>query len=468
MDNHKPFSQENLNEIFKISPLKPDRVNSRECGWLEFKESFGWASAAKYLRSCAAFANAKGGYIVFGIANQPHTLNGLKGKNLESFELLDPEQMTKHFNDHFAPEIVWDIHQYELNGNIYGLIYIHESKNKPVVCCKDAGKDLKEGDIYYRYRGRTERIKYPELRTILDTKREQEQQIWMQHLANIARIGVQDAGIFDLQTGQVTGSSGSFLIDESLLSQLAFIKEGEFSEVKGKPALKLIGSVQPIGSVPLGIGRKQIVKTKGIRIADIVGSFLNREPVPEPQEFVKQICFETTAFLPCYYYMHCAGFDADKTIKMLDEVVSRSTSKTKLIARIANGAIQKVALPTGDSATARKKRSFVEQLASKSVDTELSNDDLLYCLQTIRGLSATEVASNSPYLSGLLRTWFNKHYSSAQGALADNLRRAICWIDEAIYKEGICAIPASVAAPKTVVKRRVRSRSKTDSTVDLL
>lgn len=34
----KPFSQENLNEIFKRSPLKPDRVNSRESGWLEFKE----------------------------------------------------------------------------------------------------------------------------------------------------------------------------------------------------------------------------------------------------------------------------------------------------------------------------------------------------------------------------------------------------------------------------------------------
>lgn len=272
-----PFTQERLNEIFKSSLTKPDRVISRESGWLEFKESFGWASIAKYLRTCAAFANTKGGYIVFGIANQPHTLKGLKGKNLEAFENLDPEQMSKHFNDHFAPETMWDIHQYELDGNMYGLIYVNESNNKPVVCCKDAGKELKEGDIYYRYRGRTERIKYPELRTILDTKRQQEQLLWMQHLANIARIGVQDAGIFDLQTGQVTGSCGSFLIDESLLSQLSFIKEGEFSEVKGKPALKLIGSVHPIGSIPLGGGRKQIVKTKGIRIADIIGSFLNRD-----------------------------------------------------------------------------------------------------------------------------------------------------------------------------------------------
>jgi hypothetical protein len=430
-----PFSQENLNEIFKISPNKPDRVISRECGWLEFKESFGWASIAKYLRSCAAFANAKGGYIVFGIANQPHTLKGLKGKNLEAFEILDPEQMTKHFIDHFAPEIEWEIHQYELHGNVYGLLYMHESKNKPVVCCKDAGKELKEGDIYYRYRGRTERIKYPELRAILDTNREQEEQFWMQHLTNIARIGVREAGIFDLQTGQVTGSGGSFLIDESLLSQLSFIKEGEFSEVKGKPTLKLIGDVHPIGSIPSNVGRKQIVKTKGIRIGDIVSSFLNQDKIWEPQEFFKQICFENTAFLPCYYYIRKAGLSNDEAAETLRGVVSRSTSKAKLIERIVNGITQSLAPPTGDTTIAIKKHGFKEQLTRSCVDLSLSEKDLEHCLQTIRSLSAEEISVYSVYLRELLRTWFNKHYASAQGPLANSLRRTICWIDEALFKE---------------------------------
>jgi hypothetical protein len=435
MDSHMPFSQENLNEIFKISPNKPDRVISRECGWLEFKESFGWASIAKYLRSCAAFANAKGGYIVFGIANQPHTLKGLKGKNLEAFEIFDPEQMTKHFIDHFAPEIEWDIHQYELHGNVYGLLYVHESKKKPAVCYKDAGKELKEGDIYYRYRGRTERIKYPELRTILDTKREQEEQFWMQHLTNIARIGVREAGIFDLQTGQVTGSGGSFLIDESLLSQLSFIKEGEFSEVKGKPVLKLIGNVQPLESLPSNVSRKQIIKTKGIRIGDIVSSFLNQEHVLEPQEFFKQICFENTAFLPCYYYIRKAGLNNGEAAEMLRGVLSRSTSKAKLIKRITDETTQSLAPPTGDTTTARKKREFKEQLTRNCVDLSLSEKDLEHCLQTIRSLSDEEISAHSVYLRELLRTWFNKYYASAKGPLADNLRRTICWIDEALFRE---------------------------------
>ena len=435
MDNHKPFSQENLNEIFKISPVKPELVISRENSWLEFKESFGWASLAKYLRSCAAFANVKGGYIVFGIANRPHTLKGLKGKNLESFEALDPEQMSKHFNDHFVPEIEWDIHQYELHGKIYGLLYVHESKNKPVICCKDKEKELKEGDIYYRYRGRTERIKYSELRTILDTQREHEQLLWMQHLTNISRIGVREAGIFNLHTGQVTGSGGSFLIDESLLSQLSFIKEGEFSEVKGKPVLKLIGNVQPIGSIPANASKKQIIKTKGIRVGDIVSSFLNQDNILEPQEFFKQICFEETAFLPCYYYIRKSDLNNGEAVEMLRSVVSRSKSKAKLIERITKGSTQNLTPPAGDTATATKKREYKEQLTKSCADLSLSEKDLEHCLQTIRGLSAEEVLAHSVYLRKLLRTWFNKHYASARGSLADNLRRAICWLDEALFKE---------------------------------
>jgi hypothetical protein len=157
--------------------------------------------------------------------------------------------------------------------------------------------------------------------------------------------------------------------------------------------------------------------------------------------------------------MNIAGYDAAKTIKMLDEVVSRSVSKTKLLERISNGSVQKIALPTGETPAARKKRDFVAKLASKSIDTELTNDDLLCCLQTIRGLSAPEVSSNSLYLRGILRGWFNKHYSSAQGALADNIRRAICWIDEALYMDGINSDYPLIAKPLKV-KRKSEAKIK--------
>ena len=432
MEERKPFSQENLNEIFKISPKDSERVISRESSNLEFKESFGWASLAKYLKTSASYANAKGGYIVFGIANRPHRLCGLSGTNLTLFEDIDPEKLSRNFNDHFAPEIEWTIHEYELEGKAYGLLYIHEAKDKPVVCTKDAGKELKEGDILYRYRGRSERIKYPELKTILEAKRENEQRLWMQHLENIARIGVRDAGVFDLYTGCVTGSGGSFLIDESLLSQLSFIKEGEFSEVKGKPALKLIGSVEPLAGKVLGTSKKHLLKTKGIRIADIVLGAMNHENVSEPDEFIKQVCFESTAFLPVYYFIKKSGMTLDKTVEMLDGVVTRSATRAKLIERLKNRNTQASSIPSSSTIAATKKRKYAESLGNKNVNTAISEKELEYCLQAIRGLSADEVKSNSNYIRDLLRTWFNKHYALAKGSLADNLRRSICWVDEAL------------------------------------
>lgn len=436
MGTKTPFSQEDLNEIFKISPTDPDRVISRESSTVEFKESFGWASLPRYLKTSAAYANTKGGYIVFGIANKPHCLCGLLGANLKLFEDIDPEKMSRNFNDHFAPEIEWTIQEYELLGKVFGLLYIHEAKDKPVVCIKDAGKELKESDIYYRYRGRTERIKYPELKAILEAKRETEQRLWMQHLENIARIGVREAGIFDLHTGSVSGSGGSFLIDESLLSQLSFIKEGEFSEIKGKPALRLIGHVEPLAGTVIGTAKKQIVKTKGIRTADIVLSALNQENVPEPDEFIKQICFESTAFLPIYYYIKKSGMTLDKTVETLEGVISRSATRGKVIERLKSGNTQQLTIPKGSTSVATQKKKHAETLCNKKVNTDLSGKELEYCLQAIRGLTADEVKFDSKYIRELLRTWFNKHYASAKGPLADNLRRAICWVDEALYMGG--------------------------------
>jgi hypothetical protein len=431
MDAKSPFAQENLNEIFTISPSDPERVISRESSSLEFKESFGWISLPKYLKTSAAYANAKGGYIVFGIADNPHRLCGLSGTNLNLFEGIDPKEMSGNFNEHFAPEVEWAMHEYELQGKIFGLLYIHEAKDKPVVCTKNAGNELKESDIYYRYRGRSERVKYPELKAILEAKRETEQRLWMHHLENIARIGVREAGIFDLHTGSVTGSGGSFLIDESLLSQLSFIKEGEFSEVKWRPTLKLIGHVEPLAG-SISIVPKQIVKTKGIRTADIIICTLNQSDVPEPEEYIKQICFENTAFLPIYYFIKKSRMTVDETVKVLENVVSRSTTRVKLIERLKNENTQELPVTNGTTKAATQKRHYVEALRNNRVDANITEKELEYCLQAIRGLTAAEVKSNSKYIRDLLRNWFNMHYASVKGPLADNIRRAICWVDEAL------------------------------------
>ncbi|MCD4786315.1 MAG: ATP-binding protein [Candidatus Eremiobacteraeota bacterium] len=430
-----PFTQEKLNSIFKVSPTCPDRVNSRESSWLEFKESFGWKSLPKYLKTSAAYANVNGGYIVFGIKNKPHVMLGLSENGLQSFRNIDPEKMTQNFNEYFDPEINWKIDEYELNNKIFGILYIYESKNKPVICRKDSSNVLKQGEIHYRYRGRTQKIKYSELREILETKRKNEQKLWLKHLSQIARIGVRNAGVFDFHTGMVNGTGGSFLIDETLLSQIAFLKEGQFNE-KGAPALRLIGNVEAIGSnIPMGIGVKKIIKTKGIRIGDIIVTFLNQDIPDDPEEYIKQICFESTGFLPVYYYMNLANLDSEKTINILEQVISRRQSGKKLVERLRKKSTQHMNMTNSQNEIADKKRELASQLINKKVDENLSEKNLIYCLQALRTLSPEQIASNSEDIRDLLKMWFNKYYASASGYLAGNLRRAICWVDEALYME---------------------------------
>ncbi len=303
-----------------------------------------------------------------------------------------------------------------------------------IMCTKNEDRDLREGDIYYRYRGRSERIKYPELKIIIEQTRENEQRLWMKHFFQIAKIGVKDVGIFDLQSGQVTGSKASFIIDESLLSQLSFIKEGEFSEEKGKPVLKIIGVVSPVSSPLTTLGKKQIIKTKGIRIGDIVLSFLNQEKVAEPQEFIRQICFENTAFLPVYYYIRAANMNNDEAIALIDAVLSRSQAKSKLRERISKGLSQMIPIPDNIEVSTRKKKEIVLHIKKEKIRKDIIEDDTIYCLRAIRGLNPDEVKRHFAFIRNILKEIFCKKYASADSGLAGELRRAICWVDEALFK----------------------------------
>ena len=55
------------------------------------------------------------------------------------------------------------------------------------------------------------------------------------------------------------GKAGSFLIDENLLPQLSFIKEGEFQERSGTPTLKLVGELRKASSV-VKTERRDLIK----------------------------------------------------------------------------------------------------------------------------------------------------------------------------------------------------------------
>ena len=425
--NTNPFNQEVLNRIFAVSAKHPDRLTSRESGWLEFKESFNFQSLGKYIRSAGAFANAKGGYIVYGIANSPHKLIGLRD---DRFNELDPERMSEFLNEHFDPEVEWDRHIHEIDSKEYGILYFRESRNKPVICRKgtDDGKALKEGEIYYRYKGRTQTIRYAEIKELIEERRRNEQLLWFKHLKEIARVGIQEAGIFDLRSGKVTGAGGHFLIDESLLSQVSFIREGEFNEKHGKPTLKIIGEARAVGPASIGmVGKAHIIKTKGIRASDIILGCLRSEKIAEPQSYLTQICYENTAFLPFYFLLKPCKLTLDEAAKIVSEERSTQPAKTKLLERIKNEVSLKVPMPfTGNMAGQRKLR-IRDLLLKKQIPPNPDGQCLKDFLTMIRTLQRPDI--DAEFIKSQLERWFNKHYANGDSGVNHEIRRAVCYVD---------------------------------------
>ncbi len=249
-------NSDDYKKIFSFHDSIANRIMSRESSWLEFKESFNWGSRDKYTKSMAAFANNKGGYIVFGIKDKPRDLVGLQNVN---FETMDKVTITTYLNSVFSPEIIFDKFLITVQSQSIGILYTHQAKTKPVVCLK-SGNELKESDIYYRYNASSERIKYSELKMLFDFIKEEERKTWMKHLEKISKIGPTNAAILDIIGGEISGKGGTLVIDKKLIPKLKFINEGNFKE-SGKPVLKLIGDVRPISVVAkLGEMRKMDVR----------------------------------------------------------------------------------------------------------------------------------------------------------------------------------------------------------------
>lgn len=237
-------NSDEYNKIFSFHETIANRIISRESSWLEFKESFNWNSKDKYAKSMVAFANNKGGYIVFGVKDKPRDLVGLQSNN---FEDVDEAKITAYLNSVFAPEIIFEKFTVAVKSKTIGILYTQQVKAKPLVCIKNDGA-LKEAEIYYRYKAISEKIKYPELKSMFDMVREEERKSWMEHFEKISKIGPTNAAIMNTFAGEISGKSGTLIIDKKLIPKLKFINQGNFQE-KGKPVLRLIGDVKPVSII---------------------------------------------------------------------------------------------------------------------------------------------------------------------------------------------------------------------------
>ena len=224
----------------------------RESQTLEFKENFNLSGLADYFRIFAAFANNRGGYIIFGVTDSPRRPLGLSSPYLERFNNIDPRRITEPLLEMFVPNVHWEQDLIEVGGKRFGVFYVHESAEKPVIARKNQGK-VRDGEIYYRYRGQTQKIRHAELAQIISQRVETSNDKWRALLRDIGRIDINHATIVDTARSVAAYDDAKMLVVDEDLGRRLGVPGGQYIVREGTDA--------PEGDVPGGAAHQKVVVT---------------------------------------------------------------------------------------------------------------------------------------------------------------------------------------------------------------
>ena len=368
------------------------------------------------LRSIAGLANNKGGYLFFGVKDKTYEVIGLRD---DAFKNADSAEFSRIITTALDPVPRYEIACLEIDGQTIGVIYVPPCDHRPVVAIKGMNKDLAEGTIYYRYVGESKPIKPGELRQIISYR---EQQAVAEFARNMTRVADGSVATLDLDTGKVAGRSGAFLIGKELLPEIQFVREGEFSETKGAPTLRLIGEVRPAAedqSATASIVRKNITDDAVLR------NFLQQSPVTYPIDYLQRSCHTQRHWLSIFYYMKMAGLSVDQTLALFD-----AEEPYPKICRAAGdrlrGTMSAFRKTTGASA------KVLAAMEGGAIPDPKDAKEAATIAHAIGGLNGGETIA-AGYLAVLEKCLaFGK--GSSGGSLRSQVYRAACRVDELMFK----------------------------------
>lgn len=409
----------------RIDESKKDRLISRESTRLEYKESFNWGAKEQYVRTLAAFANTQGGHIVFGVKDSPRILVGLRNRNFQRF---DPVRLSEFMGNTLAPVPLWAMCEVNIEGVKLGVLSVKAADSKPIIVKRNT-EILKEGEIYYRYRARTERIKFSELDQILRAREEIEKQRWMQLFRQVGRIGVENLGLLDLHKGEISGSAGKLLIDASLLEQIKFIQEGQFTESlrEGVPTLRLIGDVKPVESI-LKESVRRVPTPIVLSEKELMVGFLRLMRPDDPRTYLVQASRENSAYMPMYYFAKLAKFEPDDLVRLISDEGRHRLVKKRLRARVEGLRVT----PSGSLSrglASDQRMQILNALVVGNIEA-LMNADRRRLFEAVTHFNPqappTEVLE---FLADVISMDFSEYSSN----LKSQVRKAVAHLDEVLY-----------------------------------
>lgn len=278
------------------------------------------------IKAIAGLANNKGGHILFGIKDENCIVEGMSD---DKFETLDPSILNNNLLGALDPVPSVKRVAVDFAGKKVGALYVEKHEECPVIAVKAIGNEIKEGGIYFRYVGETRLIKPGELRQIIKLR---EQRAVEDFSRRMSRVAAGSDATIDLDSGEVSGKAGRFVIGDDLLPHIQFIREGDFSEVKGAPVLRVVGEVQAISSKD----QKQIhIIRDNITPSSIVENFLLGNKVQEPLQYLHAQAHYPRRWMPIWHYMRQLSKSIDEVVEDLRGIVaSVPTSRDAIVQRL--------------------------------------------------------------------------------------------------------------------------------------
>lgn len=412
--------------FFEQNPLHPvslkllltlkdgtDELLVEESDRFECKESLNFAHKALYARLIGALANARGGVILFGVRDSDRKVVGIKPGKLSSY---DPAKLNQYLSSVFAPVPLWHKGEFTLAGKTVGAIYVPQAEERPLICLKDDGDDLREGDIYYRYPGENRRIRPAELTTIIRGRMKEGERRWGSVLQSVERAGVENVAILNTRSGEVAGPAGRFLIDETLIPQLKFITEGKFSESEGAPTLKLLGDLQPIHAMEVAA---EIVDHVHVNDDALIDAFVGGSLTANPRLFMVHTVYSAKVWLPVFYFVRQAGLTDLEAAAILQE---QPGAKAYMVERQAKR-LSDWATPAGAAkpAKAEPQRSAI---LDGTLAPPVTEEECKAFAKAVRTLGVNEV--DPTFLLPLLKTCWEGFKGTS---LSPQIQYAVAHVD---------------------------------------
>lgn len=426
-----PIHVDTLLSMFAKDQFGVWRLTSGETDQHECKKSFGFKFSGQWLKAIAALANNRGGYILFGVHDKTGSLiDGVDysyaviGMEDDTFKSADPEKFAKLVKSTLDPTPRVQLATIELGGKLVGVIHVEQHPSRPVIVTRPEGDRMREGDIFFRYPGQSDRIKYSDLRSILDERDIHSRQTILPMIEKLLSIGPSRALIADLAAGTLGDGKRDIVIDSRLAEQLHFIREGQFDEKDGAPTLKLVGELKQMTG-DQSDGERLVLNA--IREDDILRKFIQQHKVEYPEAYIRAGLDHQRKWLPIFYYVSLSGKTAEEMAELISqEKTTHPTKKKDLIARLSGKLSARGKPPT------QAVKALAATIAGGRCDPPA---DLRQSIQFSHALMSLEVPPTEiiPLLAGLEKALDIAIEVADIGAVG-TICRAICRVDELFFK----------------------------------